>query len=175
MIGNVTPDRVARTRADCKRRVTFLPSELATIELVMHPGRRGLLKLPHDICKAMGRFEAKQQVHMVSHTADFPGDAAKPPYRTSQVLVQLRLPRWPNQGLAILGREHYVVVQAQVGRGHGWFGGDRRLGVLRLTSRKTGGISQGRAGTSWCWHPSGMQGRSSGDSDPAVSLRSTAG
>ena len=67
----------------------------------------------------MDGFQADEQMGVIGHAADAFGKTAQSANRSAKIIVETCPPFRGDKRLTILRGEHEVVVQAQVGRGHG--------------------------------------------------------
>lgn len=130
-----------RCRAHRERPIAFLPGELLQPDFLMHPDRRCLLQLPHEIGQTMRGLQSHQQMHMVGHASDSLRKSAKPSHGAAEVFVQSVSPRGVDERHSIFGGENDVAVQDKKGRGHNdavLLASLRDAGRLRIVS---GGIA----------------------------------
>ncbi len=131
----------SRRRADGEGTVAFLPRKLTQLDLVMHPDRRSLFQLPHEIGKTMRRLQPHQQMHMIGHAADTLRIPAKSSHRAAKVFVKAVSPCSADERNTVLRGENDVVMQSKERRGHngaGWLASLRDAGLSRIVS---GGIA----------------------------------
>lgn len=131
----------SRCRTHRESTVTFLPRKLTALNLIMHPNRRGLLQLPHEIRKAMRRLQSNQQMDVIRNAAHALAESSQTTDRSTEILVQTPTPRFGNQRHSIFGGKDDVVMQSEKCRGRGgtsWLASLRDAVIRRIV---TGGIA----------------------------------
>ncbi len=96
LMGNILANRLSRWSAHGKRGLAILPRKKLIANLLMHPHRRRLLQLPHDVRQAMRGLEPDEQMHMIRHAAHFVRKPVQPASRSAQIFMQPRTPRRGN-------------------------------------------------------------------------------
>jgi hypothetical protein len=121
LIGDVPPYPIPHGRAHRKGGIAVLPGERLFAHGIVNPRGRILLHLPQHIREDMRGPEPHQQMDMVRRAADAFRKAAQAAHDPTEIFVQAGPPFRVNQRRAVLGAEYEVVMQAQVGGGHGGF------------------------------------------------------
>ncbi len=78
----------------------------------MIPPRRD--EFAQDIGKAMRRFQARQQMHMISYPTDALRKSSKTANRSAQVIVQARAPGSFDARHSVFGAEYQMIMKAWV-------------------------------------------------------------
>src|ERR1051325_5486958 len=118
LIRDVPLDHRPRGGAHRERRVAYLPGKGEQADLLMYPRRRCFFQLTHEIRQAMSSFQANEQMDMIRDAADALRKSAEAGNGPAQVFVQPRTPFGGDDGFAVFGSEHQMIMQAQVGRSH---------------------------------------------------------
>lgn len=131
----------SRCRAHRECSVAFLPGELSQPDFLMHPDRRCLLQLSHEIRQTVRGLQSHQQMHMIGHAADTLRESTQPSHGAAEVFMQSVPPRGVDERHSIFGGKNDVVVQGKKRRGHsdaGLLASLRDAGRLRIVS---GGVA----------------------------------
>src|SRR4051812_35162700 len=84
----------------------------------MHPAGGDGFDIADDVRDTMRGAEAEEQMDVVSDSADGLRDTIEVSYDAAEITVQAFTPRGQNRGGAILGAEHEMVVEGDVGGWH---------------------------------------------------------
>ena len=157
LVCDISPDTRSRRGAHRERAISLLPGKRTELDLLMHPHRRSLLELPHEIRETTRGLQSDEQMDMVRHAADALRKAAESIDGAAQVLVKLITPCCIDQRRAVLGGKNDMVMQGEKRRRHivAWLASCRDAFVRAHHTR-------------WCrdaqppangWKPFGLMGR----------------
>ena len=134
---NLWPDR----RAHRESSVALLPGKLAQSNLFMHPDRRSLLQLSHEIGKAMRRLQSHQQMHMITYAANTLSETTQSSHGATKVFVESISPCNVDERRSVLRGEHDVIMQSEERRWHNDAGLLASLRDARLWRIVSGGVA----------------------------------
>ena len=105
--------------ADGERSISFLPRERVLMDFLMHPPRRNRLHIAHHIRERCGGLQSNEQMHVILHTAHGFRNSAHIANHAAKIGVETGSPIGRNGRRAAFGAEHDVVMEREMGRGHG--------------------------------------------------------
>ena len=109
--------------ADCKRAITFLLGEGGEAPFFVQPFGGHALQPLHDIRKAVGGSEARQNVNVIGHTSDRVHEPAFGAQNASQEVMEPRTAFRCQPWFPVFCAEDQVVMQREVCRRYGGLSG----------------------------------------------------
>jgi len=118
LLADVRANLGNKRRADGKRSVSLLPSELADALLLSNPRCRYALRLSYEIGDCMNGSDAHQEVDVIGHTADLRRERLESFEDGADIGVQIGAPCRVDVWNTILRAEYEMDMNAAVRRWH---------------------------------------------------------